>query len=124
LLIHSTYRGTIEGLFQPVLWENLADPIIGREELGYAKLFADIEYPVMTPPQSNRRILRTWQGEGRTTFHRATWEELPTLVHIINALAALAVVGPVGAGMVESVGGKDLRDQCRLDTAMLATQRL
>jgi hypothetical protein len=31
------------GLFVPVVWENLADPIItGREELGWSKIFADI----------------------------------------------------------------------------------
>lgn len=36
-------RASPTGTFVPVVWENLADPIItGREELGMAKLFADI----------------------------------------------------------------------------------
>jgi len=34
---------SVEGLFQPVIWENMADPIIsGREELGYSKIFAEL----------------------------------------------------------------------------------
>lgn len=37
------------GVFVPVLWESLADPIItGREELGMSKLYADIPDLVMT----------------------------------------------------------------------------
>jgi hypothetical protein len=33
----------IDGFFMPVLWENLADPIIsGREELGYNKIYAEL----------------------------------------------------------------------------------
>lgn len=37
----------VTGAFVPVVWENLADPIItGREELGMAKIFAEIPDPV------------------------------------------------------------------------------
>jgi hypothetical protein len=37
----------IDGFFQPVVWENMADPIIsGREELGWNKVFGDIPPPV------------------------------------------------------------------------------
>jgi len=36
----------IEGFFVPVVWENMADPILtGREELGWPKIFADIPAP-------------------------------------------------------------------------------
>ncbi|MCR4671870.1 MAG: acetoacetate decarboxylase family protein [Lachnospiraceae bacterium] len=42
-----TYTGkeeTIKGKFQLSIWENHADPIIsGREQLGYSKIFADIQ---------------------------------------------------------------------------------
>lgn len=42
-----TYHGqkeTITGNYQLAIWENHADPIIcGREQLGYSKIFADIE---------------------------------------------------------------------------------
>jgi hypothetical protein len=42
----SKSQGRLVGGFTPVLWENLADPILtGREELGFAKLFADIPMP-------------------------------------------------------------------------------
>jgi hypothetical protein len=41
-------RGKLRGSFRPVLWENLADPIVtGREELGFAKLYADLPAPTI-----------------------------------------------------------------------------
>lgn len=44
----SATRGRLTGLFMPVLWENLADPIItGREELGFAKIYAEIPDPIV-----------------------------------------------------------------------------
>ena len=53
--------GTVEGQFQAVLWENMADPIItGREQLGHAKL------PAHLPPP------RHWNGK---THIRASWED-------------------------------------------------
>ncbi|MCT8973970.1 acetoacetate decarboxylase family protein [Microbaculum marinisediminis] len=60
------YRGqrdTARGQFLSVLWENLADPILsGREELGYAKLPAEISAP--------RRV-------GRTAEVTASWMGFP-----------------------------------------------
>ena len=42
-----TYNGrkeTIKGQYQLAIWENHADPILcGREQLGYSKIYADIE---------------------------------------------------------------------------------
>ena len=39
-------RDQVRGQFVSVLWENMADPIIsGREQLGFSKIFADIENP-------------------------------------------------------------------------------
>jgi hypothetical protein len=44
----SPSRGRLTGSFKPVIWENLADPIVtGREELGFAKLFADLPAPLV-----------------------------------------------------------------------------
>jgi acetoacetate decarboxylase len=52
-------RDTATGPFLSVLWENLADPILtGRDELGFAKLYAGIDPP---------RVL----GDRET--HAATW---------------------------------------------------
>lgn len=45
----ATYEGERDrtvGSFLPVLWENLADPILcGREELGFAKLWCELPSP-------------------------------------------------------------------------------
>jgi acetoacetate decarboxylase len=54
------YQGSgIDGYFQPVVWENLTDPILsGREELGWNKIFADLPEAI--------------QHEGGVTCH-AEW---------------------------------------------------
>ncbi|MGC3982151.1 MAG: acetoacetate decarboxylase family protein [Steroidobacteraceae bacterium] len=40
-------NGEVQGNYCPVLWENMADPIItGRDELGSPKLFANLPNPV------------------------------------------------------------------------------
>ncbi len=171
-------RDNVSGQFLTVLWENLADPIItGREELGYAKLYADlpepeveedqircsagwmgfnfldlhlrdlrpaaagegfdlsqdrgdgllhykyiprtgrwgeadVAYATLTPADDpRRRIVEAWRGDGDAFFHRATWEELPTMFNIVNAFQALEMREPLGATVVKSVGAKDLSDQ-------------
>ena len=44
----SKSQGRLVGQFTPVVWENLADPIItGREELGFSKIYADMPPPVI-----------------------------------------------------------------------------
>lgn len=55
-------RDRARGLFLAVLWENLADPIIsGREELGYAKLPADI-VPARWDDDGPLRAEASWCG--------------------------------------------------------------
>jgi hypothetical protein len=57
----SRSRGRLTGLFTPVLWENLADPIMtGREELGYAKIYAEMPPPVIIG--DTYRAIAAWQG--------------------------------------------------------------
>jgi hypothetical protein len=54
-------RGVLRGGFQPVLWENLCDPIItGRDELGFPKLYADLPPPVIIGNSYSGAAL--WQG--------------------------------------------------------------
>jgi hypothetical protein len=54
-------RGRLSGNFIPVLWENLADPIMtGREELGYAKIYAEMPPPVVIG--GSYSAVATWQG--------------------------------------------------------------
>lgn len=53
----------VPGTFIPVLWENIAEPITtGREELGFAKLFADLPRPTIVGNRWHARGL--WDGFG------------------------------------------------------------
>ena len=73
---------------------------------------ADAAYPVITPAgNSNARTLEVRKGEGKVTFHRARWEDLPTQYNIVNGLADLEVIEFRGATLSKRVGGKDLSDQ-------------
>lgn len=50
-----------DGLFQPVIWENLTEPIIsGREELGYNKIFCNI--PAMRVCGETNTCSADWDG--------------------------------------------------------------
>ncbi|CAM1501268.1 Fc.00g104300.m01.CDS01 [Cosmosporella sp. VM-42] len=54
------------GTFLPVLWEDMADPIIsGREELGFPKLFADIS---ITHKEDSYKMTASWQGSQFAEF--------------------------------------------------------
>jgi hypothetical protein len=64
--IPARYRGEEEtdGLFVPVVWESMADPILtGREELGWPKIYADIPDPEISAGRWATRA--SWQ---RFTF--------------------------------------------------------
>ncbi len=52
-----------------------------------------------------------WEGEGVVQFHQATWEDLPTMCHIVNALHGLEIKEFRGGSMMKTVGDKDLSDQ-------------
>jgi hypothetical protein len=57
----SRSQGRVTGTFTPVLWENLADPIMtGREELGFAKIYAEIPPPVVIGDTYS--AIAAWQG--------------------------------------------------------------
>jgi len=178
----ATFQGTEDratGAFLAVLWENLPDPILsGRDELGFAKLYAEIPAPrvfrgaehyeagwlghrfmelaatdltdvpaaaqpaaglagpsdgtlhfkylprtgswgeaevaqaCLTPAAgSAARIERVRHGRGRVAFLPATWEQMPTQFHIVNALAALPQLSAPQALLTDSRGAKDLTDQ-------------
>lgn len=171
-----TADGELEGDYMSVLWENLADPIItGREELGFAKIFADIEdlsepktgeagsraswdgfeffdlsmvdlhessqlrpgrlrfhhkyvpatgtwgeadvsYPVLTPPEDPyRTVVTSWVGAGQFVFNTATFDQLPTMRHIVNRLAGLEPTAFTHAQLVLTSGVKNLDDQRRIE---------
>lgn len=59
----------------------------------------------------DRHIERRQTGVGMVRFHKAEWSDLPTLHHVVNALAALPVIEARGGTVTHSRGGKSYRDQ-------------
>jgi hypothetical protein len=73
---------------------------------------ADAAYATLTPAATpNRVVTEVWRGSGKVQFHKATWEDLPTLFNIVNAFEGVEIKEYRGATMMKTVGGKDLRDQ-------------
>ena len=61
------------GHFVPVVWENMADPIItGREELGWPKIFADIS--VSQPSAQSAQAASSWDGHCFFKFSASAFE--------------------------------------------------
>lgn len=52
---------------------------------------ADIDQLIYWPQFEARNVRRTNIGIGQFRFHRASWEDLPTMHHVVNALADLPV---------------------------------
>ena len=74
---------------------------------------ADVAYPTLTPAETpNVKIDHAVIAQSaNANFRQSSWEELPTLVHIVNALSELNLGDCVEATLVKSHGGKDLSDQ-------------
>lgn len=72
----------------------------------------DAEYAVFTPADTpNFQLEEVKLGQATTIgFRQSTWEELPTLVHIVNALAELRLGECSEAVVLKSHGTKDLSD--------------
>ena len=58
-----------------------------------------------------RKVLRQWMGTGHVAWYHATFQQLPTLVNIVNVLADLEIGEMVNAGMQDTVGAADLSAQ-------------
>ncbi|MEM1112933.1 MAG: acetoacetate decarboxylase family protein [Pseudomonadota bacterium] len=74
---------------------------------------ADVAYPTLTPAAApNLKVEKATRFDAaEVTFLKSSWEQLPTLVHIVNALAAIDLGESLGATLVETRGYKDLSDQ-------------
>jgi len=74
---------------------------------------SDVEYAALTPGNCpNVKIDSVKQAESASmVFNPGTWEQLPTLVHIVNTLSELALGECIDATMTKTHGGKDLSDQ-------------
>ena len=79
---------------------------------------ADVEYVTLSPPEAMREkmTIQSFQvGAGEFRFRHCTWDELPTLHHIVNNFADLENHGFQGAHMIETVGGSSFAETHRLD---------
>lgn len=74
---------------------------------------SDVEYAVLTPNHwPNVVVEQTLMAQSaQSQFCHSTWEELPTLVHIVNTLSALSLGDCQGASVMRTHGSKDLSDQ-------------
>jgi hypothetical protein len=91
-------RERVTGSFVAVVWENMADPIItGREELGYAKLFADLR----SSPEGRdaHRCVASWDGHtfAELEFEGIT-EVMPELASQGDSVLNFRYVPGVDAG--------------------------
>lgn len=73
---------------------------------------ADVCQASLTPAgDPDNTIVRQQRGTGTVRFHQASWSDLPTMYHVVNALAALPVFEYRGATVTHSHGGKPYLDQ-------------
>lgn len=74
---------------------------------------ADVAYATLTPAAwPNIKIENALLAEtAKVTFNRGTWEQLPTLVNIVDTLASLTLGSCQSASLVNMRGGKDISDQ-------------
>ncbi len=77
---------------------------------------ADAEYAVLTPAVGGHlRVESTVTAAAATLdWRRSSWEELPTLHHIVEALAEVPLGPCLAASVSVTRGAKDLSDQCIL----------
>jgi hypothetical protein len=75
----------------------------------------DLCQVTLTPASDpGKHIEQRQTGAGKVRFHQASWSDLPTMHHVVNAMAALPVIEARGGTATLSRGGKSLRDQCVL----------
>jgi acetoacetate decarboxylase len=73
---------------------------------------ADLCQVTLTPSgDPDNHIERRQTGTGTVRFHKAGFSDLPTMHHVVNALAALPVLEARGGAVTLSRGGKSYRDQ-------------
>lgn len=73
---------------------------------------AELHQVTFTPAGDPHRTTQSHQiGTGAVRFHRATWQDLPTMHHVVNSLSDLPVIESRGATVKQTRGGKSYRDQ-------------
>jgi hypothetical protein len=72
----------------------------------------DLRQVTLTPAADpDKTVDRHQVGTGTVRFHKAAWSDLPTMHHVVNALAELPVIESRGGSVSQSRGGKPYRDQ-------------
>jgi acetoacetate decarboxylase len=68
---------------------------------------ADADYLTLSTNRGARvaTVKGVWAGDGTFEFNHVTWEEIPTMAHIINTLADLEVKEVVSGVMSQTTGG-------------------
>jgi hypothetical protein len=76
-------------------------------EWGEAEICQVTFTPMATPD-----LIVEWRkpATGTIAFRRAAWADLPTMYHVVNALAELPVLAPRRASIAHTRGGKSYRD--------------
>jgi Acetoacetate decarboxylase (ADC) len=73
---------------------------------------AELHQVTLSPAgDPDRMVVRHQLGVGAVRFHRAAWSDLPTMHHVVNALAELPIIELRTGSLTHSRGGKTLRDQ-------------
>jgi Acetoacetate decarboxylase (ADC) len=73
---------------------------------------AAVDEMVLTPAGGMaQRIVSRQAGRGEIMFVRSSWEQMPTMFHIVNALADLPILEYRECSLVSTIGFKDLSDQ-------------
>lgn len=75
---------------------------------------SDVEYVTLSPPSGNVTTSVRRAGTGLVRFHRSTWEQLPTLYHLVNAFAELTVYESRGGYLLEQRGGSSVAETVRV----------
>lgn len=72
----------------------------------------DLCQVTLTPADDpDNHVEQRQTGVGTVRFHKADWSDLPTMYHVVNALAALPIIETRGGTVTRSHGGKSYRDQ-------------
>jgi hypothetical protein len=73
---------------------------------------AEVSYITLTPAagEDNSVVDEMWLGDGSLQFYEATWEDMPTQFHIVNALRDLEIKEYGEAWIITGAGGRDLSD--------------
>lgn len=76
----------------------------------------DLCQVTLTPLADPDRTIEGRQvGRASVKFNKATWSDLPTMAHVVNALSELPIIEMRGGSVTHSHGGKTYRDQRVLD---------